>query len=141
LIADGIESMLDIISSMVVLGGVRYSLPSRLTNGAPEGHGKAEPLAALAVATTLLGASIAIAIQSVREILGHSSLPEPFTLVVLVVVVAFFKEFDVPEIVPDRGSDPQRGSPVGCVASSLRCPDLDRRFHWNWHRIAGGRRL
>lgn len=91
LIADGIESMLDIISSMVVLGGLQLaSQPADERH--PYGYGKAESLSALAVATTLFGAAIAIAIQSIREILVPHHLPEPFTLAVLVVVVVS-KEF------------------------------------------------
>jgi cation diffusion facilitator family transporter len=78
--------MLDIISSMVVLGSLQIaSQPADERH--PYGYGKAEPLAALAVATALLAAAIAISIQSVREILVPHHLPEPFTLVVLVVVV------------------------------------------------------
>ena len=91
LIADGIESMLDIVSSVVVLGSLQIACQPA-DERHPYGYGKAESLAALAVATALLGAAIAIAIQSVREILHPHHLPEPFTLVVLVIVVAA-KEF------------------------------------------------
>ncbi|MFT5107170.1 MAG: cation diffusion facilitator family transporter, partial [Pseudoalteromonas tetraodonis] len=46
LIADGVESMLDIMSSMVVWGSLRIaSRPA--TDDFPYGYGKAEPLAAL----------------------------------------------------------------------------------------------
>lgn len=87
LIADGIESMLDLVSSMVVLGSLQIaSQPADERH--PYGYGKAETLAALAVATALLGAAVAITIQSIREILVPHHLPKPFTLVVLVVVVA-----------------------------------------------------
>ncbi len=86
LVADGIESMLDIMSSMVVWGSLRVaSLPA--TEDHPYGFGKAEPLAALAVATALLGASVGIAIQSISEIRTPHHLPAPFTLGVLVFVI------------------------------------------------------
>lgn len=87
LIADGIESMLDIISSVVVLGSLQVAAQPA-DERHPYGYGKAEPLAALAVATALLGAAVAITVQSIREILMPHYLPKPFTLVVLVVVVA-----------------------------------------------------
>jgi cation diffusion facilitator family transporter len=87
LIADGIESMLDIISSMVVLGSLQIaSQPADERH--PYGYGKAESLAALAVATALLAAAVFILIQSIREILVPHHLPQPFTLGVLIAVVA-----------------------------------------------------
>lgn len=87
LIADGVESMLDILSSLVVLGSLRIAaLPPN--ERFPYGYGKVEPLAAMAVAAALLVAAVGIAIQSVREILTPHHSPAPFTLVVLVLVVA-----------------------------------------------------
>ena len=58
----------------------------------PYGHGKAEPLAAGLVAMGVLLASVALAIQSVREIFTPHHGPAPFTLVVLIVVIVI-KEF------------------------------------------------
>ena len=79
LVADGVESMLDIMSSMVVWGSLRIaSQPA--TERYPYGYGKAEPLAALAVATALLGAAVGIAIQSIGEIRTPHHMPAPFTL-------------------------------------------------------------
>lgn len=86
LIADGVESMLDIISSFVVLGSLRIAAQPADPQH-PYGYGKAEPLAALAVASALLAAAAGIAFQSVREILEPGLPPAPFTLVVLVGVV------------------------------------------------------
>ncbi len=86
LIADGIESMLDIISSMVVLGSLRIAAqPANEQH--PFGYGKAEPLAALAVASALLAAALGIAIQSIREILTPHHAPAAFTLFVLIAVI------------------------------------------------------
>ena len=87
LIADGIESMLDVVSSLVVWGGLRIALlpPDR---DHPYGHGKAESLAAMVVALGLLAAAVGLAIQSVREIATPHHAPAPFTLFVLVGVVA-----------------------------------------------------
>lgn len=86
LIADGFESMLDIMSSMVVWGSLRIA--SQPANERyPYGYGKAEPLGALAVATALLGAGVGIAIQSFREIHTPHHAPAPFTLLVLIGVI------------------------------------------------------
>src|SRR5256885_8150718 len=87
LIADGIESALDIAGSVVIWGGLKFAArPPEEPN--PYGHGKAEPLAAAIVAMGVLLASIGLAIQSVREIFVPHHGPAPFTLVVLIVVVA-----------------------------------------------------
>ncbi len=86
LIADAIESATDIASSLIVWGGLKISaLPPDEDH--PYGHGKAEPLAAVAVSLTLVAAAIGIAIQSTREIITPHHAPAPFTLIVLVLVV------------------------------------------------------
>ncbi len=87
LIADGVESMLDIFSALVVVGTLRIAAapPSERY---PYGYGKAEPMGATAVAGGLFIAAIVIAIQSVREIRAPGHLPASWTLGVLVVVVA-----------------------------------------------------
>src|SRR3954471_12627668 len=91
LIADGIESALDIAGSVVIWGGLKFAArPPDRTH--PYGHGKAEPLAAGLVAMGVLLASVALAIQSVREIFTPHHGPAPFTLVVLIIVIAI-KEF------------------------------------------------
>lgn len=91
LIADGIESALDIAGSVVIWGGLKFaSRPPDETH--PYGHGKAEPLAAGIVAAGVLCASVGLAIQSVREIFTPHHGPAPFTLVVLIVVIVV-KEF------------------------------------------------
>ena len=86
LIADGIESALDIAGSAVIWGGLKFAArPPDETH--PYGHGKAEPLAAAVVALGVLLASIGLAVQSVREIFVPHHGPAPFTLIVLIVVV------------------------------------------------------
>jgi cation diffusion facilitator family transporter len=86
LIADGIESTLDIFGSLVIWGGLQIaSRPPDQSH--PYGHGKAEPIAAVAVSMFLIFAAIGLAIQSVREIVTPHHAPAPFTLLVLVVVV------------------------------------------------------
>jgi cation diffusion facilitator family transporter len=87
LIADGIESSADIVSSMIVWGGLRFAaLPADANH--PYGHGKAEPIATITVSLVLLGAAVMIAMQSVHEILNSNEAPKKFTLVVLIAVVA-----------------------------------------------------
>jgi cation diffusion facilitator family transporter len=86
LIADGIESMLDVASGLVVAGSLKLAAQPP-DEAYPFGYGKVEPAAALVIASGLLVAAIAIAIQSIREILTPHHAPAPFTLVVLVLVV------------------------------------------------------
>src|SRR5213595_292529 len=91
LIADGIESALDIGGSIVIWGGLTVAArPPDRTH--PYGHGKAEPIAALVVAVCVLAAAIGLAIESVREILTPHHGPAPFTLAILIVVIVV-KEF------------------------------------------------
>ena len=86
LIADGIESALDIAGSAIIWGGLKFAArPPDATH--PYGHGKAEPLAAGVVAAGVIIAAIVLAIESVREILRPHHSPAPFTLVVLIAVV------------------------------------------------------
>ena len=86
LVADAIESLADVFTSLVVMGGLKIaSTPPDADH--PYGHGKAEPLAAMAVALGLFAAAVLIAVQSVREILTPHHAPAPFTLIVLFLVV------------------------------------------------------
>jgi len=86
LIADAIESFSDVLSSMVVLIGLRVAMRPPDENH-PYGHGKAEPLAATMVSLALFGAAVIIAVESIHEIRTPHSTPAPFTLGVLAAVV------------------------------------------------------
>ena len=86
LIADAVESMGDIFSSLIVWGGLTIASRPADENH-PYGHGKAEPLAALAVAIMLVAAAGFIAMQAVGEIRMPHQSPAPYTLVVLLGVV------------------------------------------------------
>ena len=91
LIADGIESALDVGGSFVIWGGLKVaSRPPDATH--PYGHGKAEPIAAVIVAIGVLAAAVGLAIQSVREIFLPHHGPAPYTLGILIVVIVV-KEF------------------------------------------------
>jgi cation diffusion facilitator family transporter len=86
LIADGIESALDIAGSFIIWGGLKIAArpPDEMH---PYGHGKAEPIAAVIVAFGVLAAAAGLAIQSLREILTPHHGPAPFTLGILIVVI------------------------------------------------------
>jgi cation diffusion facilitator family transporter len=86
LIADGIESALDVGGSIVIWGGLTVAArPPDRTH--PYGHGKAEPIAAVIVAAGVVAAAVGLAIQSVREIFLPHHTPAPWTLAVLVVAI------------------------------------------------------
>jgi len=91
LIADGMESAIDVAGSMVIWGGLTVAArPPDRTH--PYGHGKAEPIAALVVAICVIAAAVGLAIESVREIRTPHHGPAPFTLAILVAVIVI-KEF------------------------------------------------
>jgi cation diffusion facilitator family transporter len=86
LIADGIESALDVAGSLVIWGGLKFAArPPDQTH--PYGHGKAEPIAAVVVALGVLAAATGLTIESVREILTPHHGPASFTLAILIVVI------------------------------------------------------
>ena len=86
LIADGIESALDIAGSIVIWGGLKFAArPPDATH--PYGHGKAEPIAGAVVAVSVLVAALGLAIESVHEILNPKHGPAAWTLIVLIVAV------------------------------------------------------
>ena len=87
LIADAVESTADIFASLVVWGGLHVA--SRDPDDAyPFGYGKAEALAAAVVAALLLAAAVGIAFEAAREIRTPHHTPAPWTLAVLVGVMA-----------------------------------------------------
>ncbi len=86
LVADAIESSLDIFGSFVVWRGLRIAARPA-DEGHPYGHGRAESLAGMIVALMLLGAGIGIAIGALHGLREPQPVPAPFTLVVLVAVV------------------------------------------------------
>lgn len=86
LIADAIESLSDVVTSVVMLIGLRYAMRPPDENH-PYGHGKAEPLAATMVSLALFGAAVIIAIESIHGIRTPQETPHAYTLVVLAVVV------------------------------------------------------
>jgi cation diffusion facilitator family transporter len=86
LVADAVESTMDIFSSLVVWSGLHVAQRDP-DERYPFGYGKAESLAGAVVSLMLLGAATAISIESIREIRTPHHTPAPWTLVVLVAVI------------------------------------------------------
>jgi cation diffusion facilitator family transporter len=86
LIADGVESLLDIVTSLAVLGGLKIAATDP-NHRFPYGYGKAEALVGILIAAGLLVMAAILAVHSVREILQPQRGPEWFTLPVLLLVV------------------------------------------------------
>jgi cation diffusion facilitator family transporter len=87
LIADAAESLLDIFSSLLVWAGFRVA-GKPPDEDHPYGHGKAEPLAGLAVALFVFVMAGWIAWHAVHEILTPHYAPKWWTLPLLAGVVA-----------------------------------------------------
>lgn len=87
LIADGAESTLDVLSSLMVWIAFRVAGRPPDANH-PYGHGKAEPIAALAVAVFVFGMAAWIAVESIHEIVTPHETPRWWTLLLLAAVVA-----------------------------------------------------
>jgi cation diffusion facilitator family transporter len=91
LIADGFESLLDIISSLLIWGGLKYAAkPPDASH--PYGHGKAEPVAAILGSVLILGAAAGLAVETIKAISVRHNAPAVYTLPVLVGVI-IVKEF------------------------------------------------
>ncbi len=86
LIADGIESTVDIFSSFLVLLGLNYAARPADENH-PYGHGKAEPLITFLVVVFLVVSAFLIAWQSIQNIQTPHALPESWTLWVLAGII------------------------------------------------------
>jgi cation diffusion facilitator family transporter len=86
LVADAVESLADIFSSLIVWRGVVVAA-APADEDHPYGHGKAEPIAAAFVASMLLVAAAWIIATAVHEIRNPHQLLAPFTLAVLLFVI------------------------------------------------------
>ena len=86
LITDAIESTTDIFSSFLVLIGFKYAERPADENH-PYGHGKIEPIITFGVVAFLFFSAIVIAYKSILNIQTPHKLPEPWTLIVLGVII------------------------------------------------------
>jgi cation diffusion facilitator family transporter len=91
LVADAIESTTDILSSFLVLFGIKYSNKPADDNH-PYGHGKAEPLITFLVVGFLITSATIIAYESILNIQIPHQLPKPWTLIVLGIII-LWKEY------------------------------------------------
>ncbi len=83
LLADGVESFLDVISSSVVYWGLTLAIKPP-DKDHPYGHGKADPIAAAVVGVAMIAAALGIAAQSINLIRTPHRLPHMYTLWVLI---------------------------------------------------------
>lgn len=86
LIADGIESITDIISSFFVLLGLHYAKRPADENH-PYGHGKIEPLITFIVVAFLVTSATVIVLESIQHIRTPHKTPEPWTLLILGAII------------------------------------------------------
>ena len=86
LIADGIESVVDVFSSILVLIGLKYAERPADENH-PYGHGKAEPLITFLVVVFLVISAATIAWQAIINIQDPHAIPKPFTLIILAAII------------------------------------------------------
>jgi cation diffusion facilitator family transporter len=91
LVADGLESLADVFSGLVVYIGLKIAVKPADADH-PYGHGKAEPIAAVVVSLALMVAALGIIYEGIREIVAPHGTPKPYTLVVLAGVL-IIKEF------------------------------------------------
>lgn len=88
LIADAIESTTDIVSSTLVLFGIKYSSKPPDKNH-PYGHGRIEPLITFLVVGFLITSAIIIAVQAIKNIQTPHELPRSYTLFILAGIIAW----------------------------------------------------
>ena len=87
LIADAVESLADIFSSIIVWRGLVVA-ETPPDEDHPYGHGKAEPIAGAIVSAMLLLAGGWIAFNALHAINGPREAPSAFTLIILIGVIA-----------------------------------------------------
>lgn len=87
LIADGIESIADVFSSLIVWNGLRVAAKEP-DEGHPYGHGKAESVAGLVAACALVVSAGVIGVNAVQELLAPHVAPSSFVLPTLVGIIA-----------------------------------------------------
>jgi cation diffusion facilitator family transporter len=82
LVADGLESITDVLSGLVVYFGLKIAVKPPDADH-PYGHGKAEPIAAVVVGLALMTAAFGIIYEGIREITAPHPAPALYTLVAL----------------------------------------------------------
>jgi hypothetical protein len=134
LLADGVESFLDVISSSVVYYGLRLAIKPP-DKDHPYGHGKADPIAAAVVGVAMIAAAFGIAAESINLIRTPHKLPQAYTLWVLICVVPFAVTIRCRSWPKNRELSPARGR----LASFERCYCLGVCLYRNLGRALDGR--
>ncbi len=88
LIADAIESTTDVVSSTLVLFGIKYS-SKPADSDHPYGHGRIEPLITFLVVGFLIVSAIIIAVHAIKNINTPHQLPRAYTLIILAGIIAW----------------------------------------------------
>ncbi len=88
LVADGIESTTDVFSSFLVFLGIKYSAKPADKNH-PYGHGRVEPLITFVVVGFLIISAATIAYYSIQNITVPHAAPEPWTIIVLLLIIGW----------------------------------------------------
>lgn len=87
LVADGVESLADAFGSIVVWQGFRIA-EREPDDQHPYGYGRAETIAAFCVGALLLVSAAIIVVRAFQQILVPHNPPAPWTLIVLLIVIA-----------------------------------------------------
>ena len=88
LVADAIESLADIFSSILVLVGIKYAERPADANH-PYGHGRAEALITFVVVGFLITSALFIGYTAIQNIRTPHLMPEPYTLIVLACIIVW----------------------------------------------------
>lgn len=88
LIADAIESTTDVLSSVLVLIGLKFAKRPADKNH-PYGHGKIEPLITFAVVAFLVISATIIVYESIQNIKTPQAVPKPWTLIILGLIIVW----------------------------------------------------
>lgn len=86
LLADGLESTMDVFSSTLIYSGLRLS-QEPADSEHPYGHGRAETIAAAAGALILMAGAVMIGLNAGFSLFSHRESPNSKTLLVLVIVI------------------------------------------------------
>ncbi len=92
LIADSIESVGDVFSSIIIYLGLKFSAkPSDEDH--PFGHGKVEPIISFLVVIFLIISAGLIAFQAINNLHSPQVMPKPYTLIVLACIIIYKETF------------------------------------------------
>ena len=91
-IADGINNLTDVGSSLVIAFGFRWSRKPRDPDH-PFGHGRIETVAALVLSITLIMVGLDVSKESIQRLLHPEGFTAPAWVVGLLVVTMIFKEW------------------------------------------------